>query len=110
MNSLMQYTRNHYCKTLHELAKAADSGGVILELGIGSWGSGVWLCEGARKGTGCHVYGVDNFSMDETSIQEVCTSMKKRGYYERILLMNTSDAACIWSHPISLLFIDADHS
>lgn len=102
--------QNHYCETLYELAKVADQRGVILELGVGSWGSGVWMCEGARLGTQCEVYGVDNFSMEGTSITSVLSDMRARGLYERLLIMSTQDAAKIWKCPISLLFIDADHT
>ena len=108
--ALEQYIKNHYCETLKELSKTANPNGVILELGVGSWGSGIWLCTGARDGTKCQVYGVDNFSMEGTSVLQILDAMQQRGYYERLLIMSTNDAASIWSRPISLLFIDADHS
>lgn len=108
--SLVRYLRDHYCKTLREFARVANPFGVILELGVGSWGSGVHLCEGARHGTHCDVYGVDNFSMEGTSIENVMSQMQERGLSENLLVMNTIDAALIWARPISLLFIDADHS
>ncbi len=108
--SLTQYIQDHYCKTLHELAKVASPSGVILELGVGSWGSGVWICSGAAEGTNCPVYGIDNFSMEGTSVLQVLDSMKDRGYSENLLVMSTYNAHRIWNCPISLLFIDADHS
>jgi len=107
---LKKYIQNHYCKTLRELARVANPFGVILELGVGSWGSGVHLCEGARSGSDCDVYGVDNFSMEGTSVESILSQMRERGLYEKLLLMDTVDAALIWARPISLLFIDADHS
>ena len=110
ITSLQKYIQPRYCKTLRELAKIANPFGVILELGVGGWGSGVHLCRGAHSGTGCDVYGVDNFSMEGVSVENVLSKMRERGLYEKLLIMDTIDAALIWARPISLLFIDADHS
>lgn len=99
-----------YGASLRRLARVADPRGVILELGIGRGSSGVQLCLGAAEGTKCTVYGVDNFSMLGTSPSIALAQFQIHRVKERMLLMDTAEAAEVWSLPISLLFIDADHS
>jgi len=99
-----------YCEALSSLAQIAFADGVILELGIGSGASGIWLYEGAQAGTGCELFGVDDFSMEGVTFTVSELNRKEHGTVEYVLSMPTETAALIWRAKISLLFIDADHS
>jgi|TARA_Y100000310_G_scaffold299952_1_gene335226 predicted O-methyltransferase YrrM len=99
-----------YCEAIKNLAAIASPDGVILELGVGSGASGIWMYAGAQEGTGCEVFGVDNFSMDGVSFTVSELNRKAHSVVEHVLAMSTETAAKIWGAKISLLFIDADHS
>lgn len=100
---------DEYYPSLRNLARVADPRGVILELGVGRGGSGVHLCLGAKE-SGCLVFGVDCFVMPQTSPGLALAEFQVHKCDEGLLVMTTERAATIWFAPISLLFIDADHS
>jgi len=107
---LEEIVEGEYYPSLRKLARLADPRGVILELGVGRGGSGIHMCLGAAEGSGCAVYGVDNFTMKGTSPSILLAGFQIHRVRERVLMMSTAEAAEIWGAPISLLFIDADHS
>jgi predicted O-methyltransferase YrrM len=106
---------------LYELARAASARGSIVEIGAFRGSSTVALALGARAGNRPRVYSIDpyeNFTGEfgrtfgPHDRPHLLKNLLAAGVAEAVWQIHLpSHAACkAWSHPISLLWIDGDHS
>jgi predicted O-methyltransferase YrrM len=105
---------------LHDLARAAD-GGCIVEVGSYRGRSAITLAKGTGEGHRLPVFAVEpheefvgvnggKFGPDDRAA--FYRNMLETGAYEDVRLVNLPShiAAQGWEKPISLLFIDGDHT
>ncbi len=105
-------------RLLYRLAQAADPAGVIVEIGSWHGRSTIWLGAGAAAGRGARVvaidphYGTDLRSEGETTEHILRTNLRRAGLDDRteVVVSTSEEAAAQWSRPVSLLWIDGDHS
>jgi MMP 1-O-methyltransferase len=105
-------------RLLYRLAAEADPAGAIVEIGSWHGRSTIWLAAGAQSGRGARVTAID---------PHIGTNLRPEGATtEQILRRNLADAevaelvdvvaatsehvAATWTRPVSLLWIDGDHS
>lgn len=105
-------------RLLHELAAEVESGAIV-EVGAYRGRSAIALAAGARPGIPVYAIdphaemikdGVSRFGpQDRAAFYE---AMVRSGAYESVRLLNTSSEIITpgWTEPVSLLWIDGDHS
>lgn len=109
-------------KALYELGRSAPAGGHIVEIGSFHGSSAVALALGSRKGNGQRVYSIDPYepfsppgerrTYGPSDRIPLLRNLLRGGVVENVWLINlpSHQAARAWSDPISLLWIDGDHS
>jgi predicted O-methyltransferase YrrM len=109
-------------KALYELGRQAPSGGHIVEIGSFHGSSAVALASGSRKGNRLRVYSIDPYEPFSPPGERrtygpfdripLFKNLLRGGVVEDVWLINlpSQQAAKAWSYPISLLWIDGDHS
>lgn len=105
-------------RLLYRLAGEADPAGTIVEIGSWHGRSTIWLAAGAVTGRGAPVVAVDphtgtHLRSDGASTEPVLReNLARAGLANQVeIVVATSEvAAADWSRPISLLWIDGDHS
>jgi predicted O-methyltransferase YrrM len=107
---------------LYELGRSAPAGGHIVEIGTFHGSSAVALALGSRKGNRLRVYSVDPYEPFAPPGKRrkygpfdripMLKNLLRAGVVEEVWLVNLASqaAARAWSGPISLLWIDGDHS
>jgi predicted O-methyltransferase YrrM len=107
---------------LYELGKNAPAGGAIVEIGSFHGSSAVALALGSRKGNKLRVYTVDPYEPFAPPGEKrkfgphdrikLFKNLLRAGVVEDVWPINlpSKAAARAWSGPISLLWIDGDHS
>src|SRR5262249_40194226 len=107
---------------LYELGKGAPAGGAIVEIGSFHGSSAVALALGTRKGDNLRVYSIDPYEPFAPHGERrkfgphdripLLKNLLRAGVVENVWLINlpSTDAARAWQGPISLLWIDGDHS
>jgi predicted O-methyltransferase YrrM len=108
----------HEGRLLYRLAAEADSAGCVVEIGSWHGRSTIWLAAGSRAGRGAHVVAIDPHAgttlraEGETTEAALRANLERAGLSDRVevLVATSSDAAAEWSRPVSLLWIDGDHS
>ena len=105
-------------RLLYELAASADPSGVIVEIGSWHGRSTIWLAGGARAGRQTRVVAIDPHTGTELRRDGATTehilrkNLSDAGVDDAVdvLVATSSDVAATWSRPVSLLWIDGDHS
>ncbi len=105
-------------RLLYQLAGNADPAGCIVEIGSWQGKSTIWLAAGARTGRGAHVVSIDPHIGTELRVEGETTEPALRANLARsglddfveIIVSTSAEAAASWSRPVSLLWIDGDHS
>ncbi len=107
---------------LYELGKNAPASGAIVEIGSFHGSSAVALALGSRKGNLLRVYSVDPYEPFAPPGERrkfgphdripLMKNLLRAGVVEDVWLINlpSTAAARAWNGPISLLWIDGDHS
>ncbi len=105
-------------RLLYELAWDADPAGCIVEIGSWQGKSTVWLAAGARSGRGAHVVAIDPHigthlraegETTEPALRANLAGARLEDFVE-VVVSTSEDAAATWTRPVSLLWIDGDHS
>jgi MMP 1-O-methyltransferase len=105
-------------RLLYSLAAAADPKGWIVEIGSWQGKSTIWLAAGARSGRGARVAAIDPHRGTDLRTEGETTEPALRSNLERagvtadveVVVATSADAEATWSRPVSLLWIDGDHS
>jgi predicted O-methyltransferase YrrM len=105
-------------RLLYRLASAADPAGAIVEIGSWQGRSTIWLAAGARAGRGARVVAVDPHrgtylhTGDESSEAALRANLAAAGLADGVdvVVATSEEAVDGWSRPVSLLWIDGDHS
>jgi predicted O-methyltransferase YrrM len=105
-------------RLLYALAAAADPEGWIVEIGSWQGKSTIWLAAGARSGRGARVAAIDPHRGTDLRAEGETTEPALRANLERagvaagveVVVATSADAESTWSRPVSLLWIDGDHS
>ncbi|MEP6811393.1 MAG: class I SAM-dependent methyltransferase [Actinomycetota bacterium] len=105
-------------RLLYRLAAAADPSGCIVEIGSWQGRSTIWLAAGASSGRGARVVAVDPHRGTSLRAEGESTEPMLRANLERsglvgsvdVLVATSHEAVTGWSRPVSLLWIDGDHS
>lgn len=105
-------------RLLYRLAAAADPAGCIVEIGSWHGRSTVWLAAGAAAGRRARVVAVDPHrgtslrAGDETTEPILRENLRRAGVEGgvEIVVATSAEAAAGWTRPVSLLWIDGDHS
>jgi MMP 1-O-methyltransferase len=105
-------------RLLYRLAAEADPGGCIVEIGSWHGRSTIWLAAGARAGAGAAVVAIDPHEGTKLRKDGEKTNLLLRANLDRagvaegveVVVATSEEAAATWSRPVSLLWIDGDHS
>jgi len=105
-------------RLLYRLAAAADPAGCIVEIGSWHGRSTIWLAAGARSGRGARIVAIDPHSGTSLREEGEDTEPELRANLERagvsgqvdIVTSTSAEAAAGWTRPVSLLWVDGDHS
>ena len=105
-------------RLLYRLAAEANPAGVIVEIGSWHGRSTIWLAAGAATGRGARVVAIDPHSGTHLRQDGRSTETALRANLERagvaggvdVLVATSEAAAASWRRPVSLLWIDGDHS
>ena len=105
-------------RLLYRLAAVADPGGAIVEIGSWHGRSTIWLAAGARAGRGARVVAIDPHSGTELRLDGARTdeilrrNLADAGVEDlvEVVTATSADVAATWTQPVSLLWIDGDHS
>lgn len=105
-------------RLLYSLAAAADPKGWIVEIGSWQGKSTIWLAAGARSGRGARVAAIDPHRGTDLRTEGETTEPALRSNLERagvtagveVVVATSAAAEATWSRPVSLLWIDGDHS
>jgi predicted O-methyltransferase YrrM len=105
-------------RLLFRLAAEADPGGSIVEIGSWHGRSTIWLAAGASAGRGARVVAIDPHTgtalrgEGESTEPALRSNLEQAGLSEHveIVVATSSEAAADWADPVSLLWIDGDHS
>jgi predicted O-methyltransferase YrrM len=105
-------------RLLYRLAAAADPAGAIVEIGSWQGRSTIWLAAGARSGRGARVVAIDPHrgtslrTGDESTEAALRANLAAAGLSEGVdvVVATSEEAANGWTRPVSLLWIDGDHS
>jgi predicted O-methyltransferase YrrM len=105
-------------RLLYRLAAAADPAGMIVEIGSWQGRSTIWLAAGARSGLGARIAAIDPHegtslrNPGETTEPALRANLARAGVADQVeVVVGTSaDVAARWREPVSLLWIDGDHS
>lgn len=105
-------------RLLYRLAAEADPSGAIVEIGSWHGRSTIWLGAGAAAGRGARVFAVDPHagthlrSEDESTEHILRANLARAGLANRVevVVATSSEAAARWADPVSLLWIDGDHT
>jgi len=103
---------------LFVLAQQADPQACIVEIGSWKGKSTIWLAAGAKTGRGARVIAIDpHFGSalhdpGQTTELELRQNLQRAGVADQVdMVVATSEEAVVgWKRPISLLWIDGDHS
>jgi MMP 1-O-methyltransferase len=105
-------------RLLYRLAADADPSGCIVEIGSWHGRSTIWLAAGSAAGRGAAVIAIDPHrgtrlrAEDESTEEILRTNLERAGVGDRVevVVATSQDAVLGWSRPLSLLWIDGDHS
>jgi predicted O-methyltransferase YrrM len=105
-------------RLLHRLAAEADPAGRIVEIGSWQGRSTIWLAAGAASGRGARVVAIDPHegtslrTAGESTEAALRANLERAGVADRVdvVVATSEDTAAGWSQPVSLLWIDGDHS
>ena len=105
-------------RLLYDLAASADPMGVIVEIGSWHGRSTIWLAAGALAGRHAQVVAIDPHAGTELRADSATTehilrkNLSDAGVDDAVdvVVATSSDVAATWSQPVSLLWIDGDHS
>jgi len=105
-------------RLLYRLAAAADPAGAIVEIGSWQGRSTIWLAAGARAGRGARVVAIDPHrgtylrTGDESTEGALRANLASAGVADGVdvVVATSEDAVSGWTRPVSLLWIDGDHS
>jgi MMP 1-O-methyltransferase len=108
----------HEGRLLYRLAARADPNGCIVEIGSWQGRSTIWLAAGARSGRGATVVAVDphrgtDLRRDGEDTEPLLrANLDAAGVAEgvEIVVATSEEAEREWTRPVSLLWIDGDHS
>jgi predicted O-methyltransferase YrrM len=103
---------------LYELAEQADPRGCIVEIGSWQGRSTICLAAGAKVGHGARVFAIDPHAGTVTQAHGQSSeailrkNLDEAGVAEQVevVVATSQQAASEWRAPISLLWIDGDHS
>jgi predicted O-methyltransferase YrrM len=118
VTSVQGWLGPHEGRLLYRLAADADPRGCIVEIGSWHGRSTIWLAAGSAAGRGADVVAIDphrgtRLRADDESTEEILrANLEQAGVEDRVqvLVATSEDAARGWSLPVSLLWIDGDHS
>jgi predicted O-methyltransferase YrrM len=105
-------------RLLYRLAATADPAGRIVEIGSWQGRSTIWLAAGAKAGRGARVAAIDphrGMSLrreGETTEPALRANLARAGLSDQVdvVVATSEEAAAGWQDPVSLLWIDGDHS
>jgi MMP 1-O-methyltransferase len=105
-------------ETLFRLARQSVPGTCIVEIGSWKGKSTVWLAAGAKSRVGVRVVAIDPHSgtdiheAGQTTEHELRESIRRAGVEDQVevVVATSEDAVQGWNRPVSLLWIDGDHS
>ena len=105
-------------RLLYELAASADPCGHIVEIGSWHGRSTIWLAAGAASGRGARVVAVDPHrgthlrAEDENTEPLLRANLARAGVADRVdvRVATSEEVAHAFPEPVSLLWIDGDHS
>lgn len=105
-------------RLLFSLAQRADPQTRIVEIGSWKGKSTIWLAAGAKAGRGARVAAIDPHFGSYAHAPGQNTELELRQNLERagvadqvdVTVATSEEAAAQWRHPVSVLWIDGDHS
>jgi MMP 1-O-methyltransferase len=105
-------------RLLYRLAAEADPAGAIVEIGSWHGRSTIWLAAGSAAGRNARVVAVDPHSGTHLRSEGESTEHVLRRNLARaalddrvdVVVATSSEAATEWAQPVSLLWIDGDHT
>src|SRR5690606_255708 len=108
------------CRLLSDLARLVPAGQSIVEIGVYKGRTLAHLADGARKGHGALVYGVDVFDLPvpppgrhRVSDIHAREALRSTGLEDRVTIVKASSAdaaAAFDGPPVGLLFLDGGHT
>ena len=105
-------------RLLYRLGRDADPSGSILEIGSWHGKSTIWLAAGAKAGRGARVVAIDPHrdsslhAGGESTEPILRRNLATAGVDDQVdvVVATSEDAARDWDGPVTLLWIDGDHS
>jgi predicted O-methyltransferase YrrM len=105
-------------RLLYRLAASADPAGAIVEIGSWQGRSTIWLAAGACAGRGARVVAIDPHRGTSLRTGEESTEAALRANLDsaglagavEVVVATSEEAVEGWTRPVSLLWIDGDHS
>jgi predicted O-methyltransferase YrrM len=105
-------------RLLYDLASEADPAGCIVEIGSWHGRSTIWLAAGAKAGRGATVVAIDPHAGTnlraggERTDGILRSNLARAGLADvvEVVVATSQDSAVGWSRPVSLLWVDGDHT